>query len=100
MNILNVPSSQKPGVTNPFEICIVRALLSMVMGYGGGCLFAMFINAFQNPIPWELQDKMSTKEQLIYSYKDMLRHMKRLGKQMALIGGLYGGIQCVIEKVE
>ena len=90
---------QKPKTSNPFEFCLVRSLLACAMGYVGGGFFALFINAFQNPIPWELQDKLSTKEQLIYSYKDLLKNMKRLGKQMAIIGGLYGGIECIIERV-
>ena len=69
------------------------------MGYVGGCFFALFINAFQNPIPWELQDKLTTKEQLVYSYKDLVKNMKRMGKQMAIIGALYGTIECIIERV-
>jgi len=95
---MNVPTFDKPTAVNPFEYCLVRAILSTAMGAVGGAFFALFINAFQNPIPWELQDKLSTKEQLVYSYKDLVRNMKRLGKQMAIIGGLYGGIECFIER--
>mmetsp|Transcript_20394 Transcript_20394/g.32413 ORF Transcript_20394/g.32413 Transcript_20394/m.32413 type:complete len:282 (-) Transcript_20394:140-985(-) len=94
----DIPQFAKPSNSNPFEFCIVRAVLSTAMGYVGGAFFALFINAFQNPVPWELQDKLTTKEQLVYSYKDLWRNMKRLGKQMAIIGGLYGGIECYIER--
>ena len=86
-------------MANPFEYCWVRGILACGMGYVGGGFFALFINAFQNPIPWELQDKLNTKEQLIFSYRDLKKNMKRLGKQMAIIGLLYGFIECCIEKV-
>ena len=41
---------------------------------------------------------MTTGEQLRYSYKDLLRQGKRMGKQLALFGGVYGTIECFIER--
>ena len=59
---------------------------------------ALFINAFQNPIPWELQDKLTTKQQLVYSYKDLLKKSKSMGKNLAFFGCLYGTIECFVER--
>ena len=70
----------------------------MVLGGLGGALFALFINAFQNPVPWELQDKLSTREQLAYSYRDLLKQMKRMSRQLAVFGGVYGTVECLIER--
>ena len=72
--------------------------MTIMIGAFGGALFALFINAFQNPVPWELQDKLSTREQLAYSYRDLVKQMKRMSRQLAVFGGVYGTVECIIER--
>ena len=73
-------------------------MIKYFLGGLGGALFALFINAFQNPVPWELQDKLSTREQLAYSYRDLVKQMKRMSRQLAVFGGVYGTVECLIER--
>mmetsp|Transcript_9656 Transcript_9656/g.10919 ORF Transcript_9656/g.10919 Transcript_9656/m.10919 type:complete len:202 (-) Transcript_9656:137-742(-) len=91
---------QRPfGVLGPMEHCGVKSIVSLVMGGGMGFVFGIFMGSFDNSQSLDPRlASMSTKEQMVHSYRTMATKSKSMGKNFAKVGFMYSGIECCIEK--
>lgn len=72
-------------------------------GVIGGAMGAVF-GTFMSSVDWniahqEFYAKMSTKDQLKYTLKDMGAKSVSTAKNFAMVGALFAGTECVIETV-
>lgn len=66
------------------------------VGGGLGLFMGLLLGSLDNPI---MQDKMTGKEQIIYSVKQMGRRSWSSAKTFALMGLVFSAAECVVEKV-
>ena len=80
------------------ESCPFKVLASGTIGYGLG----LFLGTFMSSVQWEMSDdyhKMSTKEQLKHTWRDMKTRSMSSAKNFAIVGAIFSGTECVIESV-
>ncbi|KAF3454871.1 hypothetical protein FNV43_RR05319 [Rhamnella rubrinervis] len=75
--------------------CAVRSVFSGVMGGGLGLFMGLLLGSLDNPI---MQDKMTGKEQFIYTAKQMGRRSWSSAKAFAVMGLVFSAAECVVEK--
>ncbi|KAL7144711.1 hypothetical protein ABFS83_07G030600 [Erythranthe nasuta] len=76
--------------------CLVRSVVSGVMGGGLGLMMGLFLGALDNPV---MQDQMTGKQQIIYQAKQMGQRSWSSCKAFAVMGVVYSASECVVEKV-
>lgn len=63
----------------------------------------MAFGTFMSSVDWNVNNdaylKMSTKDQLKYTLKDMGRKSWGTGKNFGMVGAIFAGTECVIEGV-
>eukprot|EP00753_Platysulcus_tardus_P000377 PLAT10388.1.p1 GENE.PLAT10388.1~~PLAT10388.1.p1 ORF type:complete len:235 (-),score=71.72 PLAT10388.1:134-814(-) len=96
-----------PNILN--ENCLVKGVLSLViggaMGVGIGALFGLYgalgpDPMFRNLTPEEMKkhEATTTRETLRHGWKMTVEKSKTWGKNFALFGGIYTGVECFIEQ--
>ncbi|KAL5700370.1 hypothetical protein ACHQM5_025821 [Ranunculus cassubicifolius] len=91
------------GVPNPYEYkmrefmdnCAVRSLMSGVAGGGMGVLMGFLLGALDSPLH---QDTMTTRQQIVHQIKSMGSRSYSSAKTFALLGFVFAGSECVVEK--
>lgn len=66
------------------------------VGGGLGLFMGLLLASLDNPI---MQDKMTGKEQFIYTAKQMGRRSWGSAKAFAVMGLVFSAAECVVEKV-
>ena len=81
--------------------CLTKTTLTTVAGGAMGMLFGMFFGAnsvtMYGTIP-EPGVKIPLKTQMIAHYKDMIRSGTSMGRNFAVVGGMFSVTECLIEK--
>lgn len=65
-------------------------------GGGLGLLMGLFFGALDNPI---MQEEMTARQQFVYTAKQMGRRSWSSAKTFAVMGLIFSGAECVVEKV-
>ncbi|CAL9039050.1 mitochondrial import inner membrane translocase subunit TIM22-4 [Musa acuminata AAA Group] len=92
---LRLPTPEEIRGQDIWNNCAVRSVVSGVMGGGLGLFMGLFLGALDNPI---MQDEMTTKQQFIYTAKQMGRRSYSSAKAFAVMGFVFSAAECVIEK--
>ncbi|KAJ3381443.1 Mitochondrial import inner membrane translocase subunit tim22 [Lobulomyces angularis] len=82
--------------SNLLESCPTKTVISMGAGFGLGVLFSLFMSS-ANHETTETFHKLSTREQLKITAKDMGRTAYSTGKNFGLVGALFASSECIIE---
>eukprot|EP00833_Pecoramyces_ruminatium_P001576 jgi/Orpsp1_1/1175608/evm.model.c7180000054499.1 len=80
------------------ESCAFKTATSGIMGIGMGSVFGLVMSS----IDWSVTEeelKMTTKEQIKHSAKQMGSRSLAMAKSFALIGAMFTGSECVVESV-
>ncbi|OMO65244.1 Mitochondrial inner membrane translocase subunit Tim17/Tim22/Tim23/peroxisomal protein PMP24 [Corchorus olitorius] len=75
--------------------CGVRSVASGITGGGFGLFMGMLLGALDNPV---MQETMTGRQQLIHNAKQMARRSWGSAKAFAVMGLIYSGVECVVEK--
>eukprot|EP00003_Mantamonas_plastica_P031369 TRINITY_DN812_c0_g2_i1.p1 TRINITY_DN812_c0_g2~~TRINITY_DN812_c0_g2_i1.p1 ORF type:complete len:106 (-),score=28.46 TRINITY_DN812_c0_g2_i1:233-550(-) len=82
------------------ESCVTKSAMSGVMGAGLGAVLGLFTSSASGMgMDIDYNDKLTTGQKVKEHFKDMGRTMKSMGKNFGMVGALYAGTECVIEKV-
>lgn len=92
---LHLPSREELQAQALMESCLVRTAMSGVMGGMAGVFFGMLFGSLEQPMNVE---QMSTKQVLIQGAKTMGSKSYSMGKTFAVMGAIYAGSECMIEK--
>ncbi|KAI9209885.1 mitochondrial import inner membrane translocase subunit tim22 [Polychytrium aggregatum] len=79
------------------ESCPVKVATSGAIGFVFGGAFGMFMSSVDMGLNTEEFQKMSTKDQFKYTFKDMMSKSYASAKNMAVIGAVFSGSECIIE---
>lgn len=66
------------------------------LGGGLGLFMGLFLGALDNPL---MQEEMTTKQQFIYTAKQMGRRSWGSAKAFAVMGLTFSAAECIVEKV-
>lgn len=78
------------------ESCVFKTGVSGVVGFGFGGLLSLFMQAGV----WQNTDemmKLKLKDQIKATYRDMKKRTMETGKNLAVVGAVFAGTECVIE---
>ncbi|KAL3694460.1 hypothetical protein R1sor_008111 [Riccia sorocarpa] len=89
------PSFEEIHAQDMFNNCAVRTVMSGVMGGGMGVLMGALFGALEVPLQ---TDTMTTKQHLIYQARAMGSKSKSMMKAFAVMGAIFSGVECVVEK--
>ena len=81
-----------------FESCAFRGVFSAVAGFGLGALMGGFFHTMQPIDTVNLDDKLSTWEQVRRSYRGFGDSCLRSARGFAKVGLVYSAVECVIER--
>ncbi len=84
---------------SPMESCWVKVGIAGPAGFVMGIAFGAFFNMYGNSLAYDpLTEKMSTKDQLKVSFRQMWSAGLRTGKNFGTFGVVYSGLECLMEK--
>ncbi|KAF2753944.1 Tim17-domain-containing protein [Pseudovirgaria hyperparasitica] len=91
-------------MTAGMESCPFKAVLSGVMGFGLGGAFGLFMSSMRYDTPMSSPQsaamaELPLRQQLRQGAKEMGRASWSSAKNFGMIGGIYSGTECAIEKV-
>jgi import inner membrane translocase subunit TIM22 len=89
------PKSEGFSADMIWESCLVRGVFSGVAGGGMGLLMGGFFHTMQ---PLEIDEKLSTMQQIKRSYKGFGASCKRMSGAFAKFGLVYSTVECFIER--
>lgn len=92
---LRLPTPEEIRGQDIWNNCAVRSVVSGIMGGGLGVMMGIFFGALDNPI---MQDTMTTRQQLVYTAKQMGQRSWSNCKTFALMGFVFSAAECVVEK--
>ncbi|KAJ3305768.1 Mitochondrial import inner membrane translocase subunit tim22, partial [Gonapodya sp. JEL0774] len=78
------------------ESCVFKGILSAGIGFLAGGAFGMFMASMD----WNANEeylKMSTRQQLKMTLRDMKNRSYSTAKNMMIVGAIYSSSECVIE---
>lgn len=91
-----------PLITDPelMNHCGVRTAQALVLGLPAGLMFGMFIGLLGpgNLTQQALLEKLPMRQQMYMHVRIMLKSSWRMAKMMSLLGALFAGSECAIEK--
>lgn len=99
MNSLGMNPEQNPHqqrLQKMLESCAFKTATSGIMGIGMGGIFGLVMSS----IDWSVTEeemKMTTKQQIKHSAKQMGSRSLAMAKSFALIGAMFSGSECVVE---
>ncbi|KAH6565352.1 hypothetical protein BASA50_005393 [Batrachochytrium salamandrivorans] len=89
--------SQEMAFRSVAESCPGRTVASGVLGFGLGAAIGMFMSSVDWNINSEEFSKLSTREQMRLTAKDMVGKSYSSAKSFAVIGAVFASSECVIE---
>ncbi|KAF3793538.1 Mitochondrial import inner membrane translocase subunit [Nymphaea thermarum] len=92
---LRLPTPEEIRGQDIWNNCAVRTAVSGVMGGGLGLVMGLFFGALDNPI---MQEEMTARQQFVYTAKQMGRRSWSSAKTFAVMGLIFSGVECVVEK--
>lgn len=92
---LRMPTPEEIRGQDIWNNCAVRSVVSGVMGGGLGVMMGLFFAALDNPIT---QEHMTTRQQLVYTAKQMGQRSWSSCKTFAVMGLIFSAAECVVEK--
>lgn len=91
--------SKEYGILSPLESCWVKVGIAGPAGLVMGIGFGAFFNMYGNSLAYDpLTEKMSVRDQMKVSFRQMWSAGFRTGKNFAAFGVLYSGLECMLEK--
>ena len=81
------------------ESCPGKTVVSSVAGFGFGGLFGMFMSSVDWQSTSEEFQKLTTREQLRLTAKDMGSRTWASAKNFGMVAGIFSGTECLIEQV-
>ncbi|KAJ3131304.1 Mitochondrial import inner membrane translocase subunit tim22 [Irineochytrium annulatum] len=84
-------------ISDAFESCPVKAVTALGAGFVLGGLFGMFMSSVDGGFTNDEFLKLSTREQIRLTLKDMGAKCYSSAKNFAVVGGVYASTECVIE---
>lgn len=91
------PQFMKMMIESLLENCAVKSGISAVAGYAFGGAIGLFMSGMDYHQTSEEYQKMSGREQIRYTLKDMKTRFSSSAKNMAVVGAVFAGSECVIE---
>ncbi|KAJ3071222.1 Mitochondrial import inner membrane translocase subunit tim22 [Quaeritorhiza haematococci] len=99
------PSPFPFGPVSPDQVAAMALMESCpaktVMSAGAGFVFGGVFGTFMSSIDWNVNhdeyQKMTTKQQLRYTLKDMGQKSYSTAKNFAIVGAMFAGTECIIE---
>ncbi|XP_031489530.1 mitochondrial import inner membrane translocase subunit TIM22-4-like [Nymphaea colorata] len=92
---LRLPTPEEIRGQDIWNNCAVRTAVSGIMGGGLGLVMGLFFGALDNPI---MQEEMTARQQFVYTAKQMGRRSWSSAKTFAVMGLIFSGVECVVEK--
>jgi len=92
---IRLPSQEEMKAQEMWNSCVVRSVMSGVMGGGLGVLMGLFFGALDNPI---MAEEMTARQQIVYQAKQMGRRSMSNAKTFAVMGVVFSAAECVVEK--
>uniref|UniRef100_A0A2P2QL40 Uncharacterized protein MANES_03G100200 n=1 Tax=Rhizophora mucronata TaxID=61149 RepID=A0A2P2QL40_RHIMU len=89
------PTMEEIRAQEVWDNCLVRSVVSGIMGGGLGLFMGMFLGALDNPI---MQEEMTGRQQFIYTAKQMGHRSWSSCKAFAAMGLIFSASECVVEK--
>jgi import inner membrane translocase subunit TIM22 len=93
---MSLPSSEQAMVEAVIESCPFKAVIAGTLGFGLGGLFGLFITGMntgylgeEDPAKWTVRQTLKNVGKVSWSYS----------KNFALVGAIFAGTECYIEKV-
>jgi import inner membrane translocase subunit TIM22 len=86
------------------EACITKLVMSGVIGGGMGALLGLVMGSYNSIAPPVTlpgvpdPPKVPIRWQLIESWQSTIRKSRAWGRNFGAVGGVYAGVECVIEK--
>ncbi|KAJ3407310.1 Mitochondrial import inner membrane translocase subunit tim22 [Chytridiales sp. JEL 0842] len=80
------------------ESCPVKSVMALGAGFALGGLFGMFMTSADWQTSEEFQ-KMTTRQQVKATMKDMATKSYSSAKNFAVVGAVFAGTECIIESV-
>lgn len=90
-----MPSQEEIKGQDVWNNCVVRSVMSGVMGGGLGVLMGLFFGALENPI---MAEEMTARQQIVYQAKMMGRRSMSHAKTFAVMGLIFSAAECTVEK--
>ncbi|MCO5600580.1 hypothetical protein L7F22_054694 [Adiantum nelumboides] len=90
-----VPTFEEIKAQEMMDNCAVRGVLSLVGGGGLGLFMGMLLGALDTPPHVET---MTTKEQLIFTARQIGSRSLSTAKAFAIMGAIFSGTECMVEK--
>eukprot|EP00164_Ancoracysta_twista_P007929 GFYU01011360.1.p2 GENE.GFYU01011360.1~~GFYU01011360.1.p2 ORF type:complete len:155 (+),score=37.04 GFYU01011360.1:94-558(+) len=85
-----------------FESCVTRSLMSCAAGAALGVVWGLFTSGFETPLEETRREMagnpMSSREKIREHMKETGIKMRQYGRGFAVVGFLFAGSECVIEK--
>ncbi len=79
--------------------CPGKTVASTVVGFGLGAFLGLFMSSVDWQMATEEFQKLSTKEQLKLTARDMGKRTFSSAKNFAMVGGVFSGTECLVEQV-
>ncbi|XP_047086495.1 mitochondrial import inner membrane translocase subunit TIM22-4-like [Lolium rigidum] len=92
---IRLPSHEDMKMQDTYNNCVVRSVLSGVMGGGLGVMMGLFLGALENPV---MAEEMTARQQIVYQAKQMGRRSMGNAKTFAVMGLIFSAVECVVEK--
>ncbi|KAI8927378.1 Tim17/Tim22/Tim23/Pmp24 family-domain-containing protein [Entophlyctis helioformis] len=79
------------------ESCPGKLVASGVIGFGLGTAFGLFMSSVDWNINTEEFQKLTTRQQIKHTFKDMASKSYGTAKNFALVGAIFSSSECVVE---
>ncbi|KAJ3328311.1 Mitochondrial import inner membrane translocase subunit tim22 [Blyttiomyces sp. JEL0837] len=79
------------------ESCPAKSILSLGMGFALGGVFGLFMSSVDYGTDIDKLQKMSFRDQVKVTFKDMGAKSYSSAKNFAIVGAVFSGTECVIE---
>lgn len=93
---IRMPTPEEIRGQDIWNNCAVRSVVSGVMGGGLGVMMGLFFGALDNPI---MHDTMTTRQQLVFTAKQMGQRSWSSCKTFAVMGLIFSAAECTVEKI-
>ncbi|XP_058818381.1 mitochondrial import inner membrane translocase subunit Tim22 [Topomyia yanbarensis] len=92
---VQIKTNEEKLVEAAFESCAFKSLMSCVLGYGLGAAIGLFSSSVNPNIADPLAaEKQQTAREI---FREMRQATHSYGKNFAVIGAVFAGVECVIE---
>ncbi|EFJ34081.1 hypothetical protein SELMODRAFT_230551 [Selaginella moellendorffii] len=92
---LKLPTFEEMKAQDVFNNCAVKSIVSCVMGGGMGIFMGLLFGALDNPLN---PDQMTVRQHFTHAAKQMGSKSLHMAKAFAVMGAIYSGTECIIEK--